>query len=78
MKHPVPKQKQSPSRTRKRYGAFQAKVRTQLANGVQLSTCRDCGAKHLSHNACPTCGKYNGRQILRMKSDKAPIKTIKA
>jgi large subunit ribosomal protein L32 len=31
----------------------------------RLSTC-ECGAMHIPHRACPTCGKYNGRVVIDM------------
>lgn len=31
--------------------------------GTRLSLC-ECGAPRLSHRACPSCGKYNGRVII--------------
>ncbi len=30
----------------------------------RLSACQDCGAFHLRHRMCETCGKYNGKQIV--------------
>jgi len=32
-------------------------------SGTRLSTC-ECGAQRVSHRACPSCGKYNGRVII--------------
>lgn len=29
----------------------------------RVATC-ECGALRLSHRACPTCGKYNGRIVV--------------
>ena len=29
-----------------------------------LSQCSSCGAKKLSHVACPSCGMYGGRNVL--------------
>ena len=31
--------------------------------GVRLSTCA-CGELRVSHRACPSCGKYNGRVVI--------------
>ncbi len=31
--------------------------------GPRLSTC-ECGAKHMRHRACQSCGKYRGKQIV--------------
>ncbi len=32
--------------------------------GTRLSTCGDCGAKHIRHQACASCGKYRGRVVV--------------
>lgn len=41
-----------------------AKRRSHHAlSGAQLATC-ECGARRVSHRACPSCGKYRGRVIV--------------
>jgi large subunit ribosomal protein L32 len=41
-----------------------AKRRSHHAiSGTRVSTC-DCGALRVSHRACPSCGKYNGRVVI--------------
>ncbi|MDO8482588.1 MAG: 50S ribosomal protein L32 [bacterium] len=32
--------------------------------GPRFSACKDCGASHLRHRVCATCGKYKGVQVL--------------
>ena len=32
--------------------------------------CPDCGAPVLPHHACPSCGKYKGRPIIKIKTEK--------
>jgi large subunit ribosomal protein L32 len=32
-----------------------------------LSRCPNCGASALSHQICPSCGQYRGRQVIPMK-----------
>ncbi len=32
----------------------------------RFSLCKDCGASHLRHRVCTTCGKYKGMQILNV------------
>jgi large subunit ribosomal protein L32 len=59
----VPKRKMSRSNTRHRRSAWKAVV-------PSLTTCSNpaCGAKHLPHRACGTCGTYGAkadrRQVL--------------
>lgn len=35
---------------------------------ARFSVCADCGASHIRHQACPTCGKYRGRVVIDMKA----------
>jgi predicted ATP-dependent serine protease len=35
---------------------------------MRLSVCKDCGAKHIMHHACMTCGKYNGRVVIDIQA----------
>jgi large subunit ribosomal protein L32 len=32
-----------------------------------LMTCPECQQKKLTHHVCPSCGTYNGRQVLTIK-----------
>lgn len=32
--------------------------------GVRLSACDSCGAPHVPHKACLSCGKYRGRVVI--------------
>jgi large subunit ribosomal protein L32 len=32
-----------------------------------LSTCKNCSEIHLPHTACPSCGHYDGRQVMDPK-----------
>lgn len=53
----VPKHKMSKSRRDKR--------RThQKIEGLNLSTCPECGEPIQPHHACPSCGAYKGRTVL--------------
>ena len=53
----VPKRKVSKARRDKR--------RTHDALSLyHLVPCPDCGEMKRAHRVCPSCGKYNGRQIL--------------
>lgn len=37
----------------------------------QLMDCPQCNQKKLTHYVCPTCGTYNGRQVLTIKERRA-------
>lgn len=50
----VPKRKTSRSNTRSRRSQWKTTAAT-------LTTCPKCKADRLSHQACPSCGTYNGR-----------------
>ena len=77
-KKPVPKKKQAVSSTRSRYAKYSYKKRIKLANGVALGTCKDCGEVKKAHFVCEACGKYNGRQVLEVKTGAAPVAEIQA
>ncbi len=79
MKHPVPKQKKSVIRSKQQYGAFARRVKTQLAGMTNLTACPQCREMKLQHHACPTCGTYNGRQVIKMDQPKRrTVRTVKA
>ena len=31
--------------------------------------CQECGAPRLPHRVCPSCGMYNGRQVLTIAAE---------
>ncbi len=53
----VPKKKMSRMRTRHRKAQWKLR---RPAN----STCPQCKSPKLPHRACPTCGTYNGRDVI--------------
>ena len=53
----VPKRKMSRSNTRHRRSQWKAAP-------VALADCSACGSKKLQHTVCPTCGRYDKRQVL--------------
>jgi large subunit ribosomal protein L32 len=55
----VPKRKKSRSRTRSRRAQWKAAPLT-------LSTCDNCRATKVPHQACQNCGTYAGRQVLEV------------
>ncbi|HEY5640561.1 MAG TPA: 50S ribosomal protein L32 [Dehalococcoidia bacterium] len=63
---PHPKKKRSVSRKRRH--------RTHIAATIpHLIVCTQCRSPKPSHQACPICGTYDGRQVLDMaRETRAP------
>ena len=59
---PHPKRKHSKGR-RDRRRAHDALVPQNLV------ACTNCGEKHLAHTVCPSCGHYDGREIIEIKKE---------
>lgn len=59
----VPFRRTSKTRKRMRRTHFKLSV-----NG--LVTCPNCGATIKSHNVCPKCGYYNGKEVVKVKTNK--------
>ena len=55
----VPKRKKSKMRVRQR--------RAQIKAAIPGTVTCECGATRLSHRACPSCGKYDGRQVIAVE-----------
>ncbi|MDR2848990.1 MAG: 50S ribosomal protein L32 [Verrucomicrobiota bacterium] len=53
----VPKRKKSKMRKNQRKGHIKAEI-------AQIQKCSNCGAAQQTHRVCPSCGQYNGRQVL--------------
>ncbi|MGH3545272.1 MAG: 50S ribosomal protein L32 [Mycobacteriales bacterium] len=53
----------SRSNTRSRRANWTGQV-AEDAKNANPSPCSRCQAPKLSHTACPTCGYYNGRQVI--------------
>jgi large subunit ribosomal protein L32 len=53
----VPKRKMSRSNTRTRRSQWKA-------TRPNLGTCPRCREPKLAHQACPSCGTYNNRQVV--------------
>ncbi len=77
-KHPVPKQKQSKTRSKKRYHTFEGIVRKKLTDKIQLVECKSCGEKRRVHHACANCGMYRGRQVLNVDKKMKKITKMQA
>jgi large subunit ribosomal protein L32 len=61
---PVPKKRHSNIRQGKR------RFSNYRLSAVALNKCPQCGAAVLPHHACPTCGAYQGRQVIKLKEKK--------
>jgi large subunit ribosomal protein L32 len=58
---PLPKKKYPKAR--------QGKRRSHLAKTPSaLVECSRCHSPKLSHQVCPTCGTYDGREVIEIKS----------
>lgn len=58
----VPKRKKSKSKTASR------KAQNMKKPTAHASSCAQCSAPKQPHHACPSCGYYNGRQVLTVSS----------
>ena len=59
----VPKRKVSHARKSKRRSSV-------WKLGVpKLVACPNCGAFHMPHRACPACGQYNGREVIKVAEE---------
>lgn len=60
----VPKRKTSKSRLRMRKAVWAGKIPK-----ASMMACPECGAPRQPHRVCPSCGKYNGRQVLVIETE---------
>ena len=65
-----PKKKVSKVQTRKRHSTWKSINLKRLAQKYQTAKCPNCGANRLNHRVCPSCGYYNGKQVLIIKAKK--------
>jgi large subunit ribosomal protein L32 len=61
----LPKRKKSKSRAMQR-------LSHRALKPPRLVECPQCHNFILPHHACPTCGKYNGRDVIIIKEKKKP------
>ncbi|OGG30585.1 50S ribosomal protein L32 [Candidatus Gottesmanbacteria bacterium RIFCSPLOWO2_01_FULL_46_9] len=61
---PLPKRRHSTRRGGKRKAA----IKLSLAG---LLVCAHCGKKRFPHRVCPSCGYYEGREVVKPKVKKA-------
>lgn len=60
----TPKRRISHSRTHNRKAKF-----TGSLTGPALTKCPKCGETIQSYCACPSCGEYRGRQVLKVAAE---------
>ena len=60
---PVPKQRHNTARKGRRRAGQTIKIKKIVK--VQAAKCSNCDEKILSHRACPKCGFYKGREIIK-------------
>lgn len=53
--------------SRQRQGKRRAAIHLKLSNTIE---CSNCHAQILPHKACPRCGYYKGRQIIKVSKEK--------
>jgi len=63
-----PKKKISQAKGHQRHSTWEGLNIKRMVDTYQISVCKNCGAKKLSHRVCPVCGYYKGKQILTIKS----------
>ena len=77
-KHPVPKQKQSKTRSKRRYKTFANNTRRKLTNVTKLVACSNCSEMRRTHHACLKCGMYRGRKVIDMEKKLKKITKMQA
>ena len=60
---PVPKKRHPNTRTNQRRANWKVKLKS-------LGKCPSCSAPVMPHRACPSCGTYQGRQVIKIKDKK--------
>ncbi|MBW1981659.1 MAG: 50S ribosomal protein L32 [Deltaproteobacteria bacterium] len=58
----LPKRRHSKSRRNKRRTHYKL-------TPTSLSLCSQCNEPKLPHHACPTCGTYRGREIIKTEEE---------
>jgi len=69
---PVPKQRHNTARKGRRRAGQLNKI--AKITKVQPAICSNCEAKILPHRACPKCGFYKGREIIKIAKKTATKK----
>ncbi len=64
----VPKKKVSKTQTRTRHATWQTINVKKMDKTYKLTVCKNCWKKKLSHQVCPYCGYYKGKQVVTIKT----------
>jgi large subunit ribosomal protein L32 len=64
----VPKKKTSQSRKRRRHGMRQRLTIKKLQDRLNITKSKDSWEFSLGHHVCLKSGKYNGKQVLTIKT----------
>lgn len=62
----TPKRKTSHARTSQRKANW-----LHALSAPMTAACPKCGEVVLAHHACPSCGYYRGRQVVKVKTEEA-------
>ena len=62
----TPKRKVSHARTAQRKAQW-----LRALSEPNIKNCPHCGEVVLAHHACPSCGYYKGRQVVKVKKEEA-------
>lgn len=73
-----PKKKISKTQSHKRHSTWKTINLKRLSKKYQTAKCPNCGANRLNHRVCPSCGYYNGKQVLTIKVAKKDSAVVEA
>lgn len=65
---PVPKQRHNTARKGRRRAGQVIKIKS--ITKVQSVKCSNCDTKIMPHRACPECGFYKGREVIKITKPK--------
>ena len=57
-----PKRRSSKQRTRTKRSTWKLKEKT-------IATCKHCNEPVMPHRACPNCGYYDGKEVIKQKEN---------
>ena len=63
-----PKKKISKATSHTRHATWETINLKNLTNKYQVAKCTNCGSKKLAYKVCPSCGYYNKKQAVEIKT----------